>query len=123
MTFEKWVVGILAVAFGASILWVFTRSRSAEAEPAIPAGIPLPLQEPPAPEAGAARVPASEATNLRHHAAPERHSVSAGPSARRVARSSRTISTHGRRASRRHRHAKHATRTPRPTSPKSKPKA
>jgi hypothetical protein len=123
MTFEKWVVGILAVAFGASILWVFTRSRSADPVPATPAGIPVSLQEPPAPEPAAERVPAPEAMNIRHHAAPERRSVSGGSSAQRVVRSSRTISTHGHRSSRRHRHAKHATRTPRPAAPKAKPKA
>ncbi len=123
MTFEKWVVGILAVAFGASILWVFTRSRSADPVPATPAGVPLPLREPPAPEPAVAGAPAPEAADIRHHAAPERRSVTGGPSARRVLRSSRTISVHGHRASRRHRHAKHATRAPRPAAPKAKPKA
>ncbi len=121
MTFEKWVVGILVVAFGASILWVFTRSRSAEVEPATPAGIPL--QGSPAPEASASGVPAPEATDIRHPAAPERRSVTGGPSARRVVRSSRTISARGHRTSRRHRHGKHATRAPRPSTRTAKPKA
>jgi hypothetical protein len=125
MTFEKWIVGILAVAFTGSVLWVFTRSRSSGPEPAAPtpASESLPVQAPPLPEATGAGGPLPSPTSIRTGAPTERRWMSGGTSGRRVSRVSRTSGAHAHRPSRRHRHAKHVTRAPRPAAPKSKAKA